>query len=109
MSRKNLREQRSGVRGLIGQEMDTVIQPAEIDDALNTAAKQLNTRFEILHSMWTATSTADKALYRPPPDLVKIDRVEFDNSKLDFMDEKNISDTGTDLDVQTPAWTEVVT
>lgn len=109
MSRHNLRELRSGVRGLLGQEMDGIIQPAEIDDAVNKALKQINKRFEILHSMWTATSTADKALYRPPAELVKIDRVEFDDNDLDFMDEKNITDMGTDLDVQTPDWTEVVT
>lgn len=109
MSRHNLRELRSGVRGLLGQEMDQIIQPAEIDDAIDKALKQINKRFELLQSMWTATSTADKALYRLPPGLVKIDRVEFDDADLDFMDEKNISDMGTDLDAQTPDWTEVVT
>ncbi len=109
MSRRNLRELRSAVKGKLGQEMVGIVQPAEIDRILNKGYFKLNKRFEKLQSIWTATSTADKALYRPPADLLKLDRVEFQNDKLDFLDDKNIRDMGEDIDVQTPEWTEVVT
>ena len=109
MSRKNLRELRSGVKSLLGQEMDGVIPPAEVDAALFKAMTQLNKRFEIFQTMWTATNTANKTLYQLPTDLIKIDRAEYEDNKMGFLDEKKILDMGDDLDVQTPAWTEVVT
>ncbi len=107
MSRKNLSELRDDIDQILGVEIAKHIDPDVKDAEANKAQRTLNMRFEILKSSWYATSVADKVLYKLPKDLLKLDRVYWDDTLLQYTHRRSLTGVESDLeDIQTPTWTE---
>lgn len=106
MSRFPLRTLRGQVRANVGGE--TYLPSAVIDRELDEAHKRLCKEFGINRSSWSTSAVSDKRFYRPPPEMIELERVEFDEKIMDFIMTQEIWDMGDDITIQTPTWTEDV-
>lgn len=107
--RYNLRESRGKVRALLGPigENPEVVISSVINDELNKGNRRLCKEFGILQSSWTASAVSEARFYKPPDDMIELDRVDFNNNKLDYVLSDDIWKLGDDdIDLQTPTWTE---
>lgn len=105
MSRKSLRELRGDTRTMLGPDTEH-IPDSVLDAELNNAQRTLNARYEILLSSWYATSVADKCLYKLPLDLLRLDRVYFDDTLMNYTHRRSLRSIEDVEDIQTPTWTE---
>ena len=107
MSRHNLREARGKIRALLGPGTEGVIESSEIDAAYNENYRRLCKEFGILTSSWTAAAVSEARFYKPPLEMIELERVDFNDNKMDYLLPDDIWKLGDDdIDLQTPTWTE---
>lgn len=107
MSRDNLREARGKIRRLLGPGTENTINPSEIDDAYNEAYRRVCKEFGILRTSWTAAAVSEARFYKPPTDMIELERVDFNDNIMNYLLPDDIWKLGDDdIDLQTPTWTE---
>ena len=106
--RLTFREMRGRATNMLGQQQDGVIEPKEVEDALNDVYLELCKEFGMYRSSYTAAAVSGSRSYAPPTDLVELERVDFDERQLGLILIDEISKFGDDVTIETPAWTEDV-
>jgi len=99
---------RLGVKGdsPVGERSDSLIEPSDMDAAYNDAHRKMCKDFPLSRSSWSTSAVDDERTYAPPPKLSELERVDFNERKLDFVLLEDIFRFGEDVSVTTPTWTE---
>ena len=109
MSRKNLSEHRKRIQRRIGDAAAKGIPPSVIDEEFNKGYRLLCKEFAILRTFWTAAAVSEARFYKPPTAMIELERVDFNDNKMDFLLPDDIWKLGDDeIDLQAPTWTEDV-
>lgn len=100
-------EHRKRIQRLLGDVGTKGIPPSAVDEEFNKAYRRLCKEFGILRSSWTAAAVSEARFYKPPADMIELERVDFNDMRMDYILPDDIWKLGDDdIDLQTPTWTE---
>ena len=79
-----------------------------LEAELNRVYLELCKKFFLYRSSYTASAVAEQRIYSPPPELIELERLDFDERKLGQISIDDVVLFGDNVTIETPTWTEDV-